>query len=81
MITGYWYLKRKTLSVWRKISPNAILPSINFTIINLEWNLGPHSDRPATHVLSQDKDLSVEYFLEVTKETFINNKMGNLTAT
>ena len=78
MTTEYWELKRKNLRVWTKISPSANLSSTNFTITNLESNLGLHSERPATNVLSQDRDLIVECFLGVTKETFINNKMGNL---
>jgi hypothetical protein len=57
------------------------LSSINLLIINLESNLGLHSEGPATNVLSQDMDLIVEHFLGVTKETFINNKMGNLRVT
>jgi hypothetical protein len=32
-------------------------------------------------LLTSDMDLIVEYFLGVTKETFINNKMGNFRAT
>jgi len=65
----------------QKLVPVLLCPPYILQSLTCNQILGLHSDRPATDVLSLATDLIVEYFLGVTKETFINNKMGNLRVT